>query len=172
VSSVADLSPYPDEGNVAAAWELLETVPDPELPTLSVLDLGIVRAVHCVDDQCTVTITPTYSGCPAMDTIRDDIIAAFARDGRRCEVRTQLAPAWTTDWIRPQALPKFRALGIAPPHMQVGNVIALHRKAATIACPQCESHEVMQLSHFSSTACKALYRCIACKEPFDYFKPI
>lgn len=153
-------------------WRILETVADPELPTLSVVDLGIVREVQWRDDRYTVVITPTYSGCPAMDAIRADVKSAFAAAGLPCEVTTRLAPPWTTEWIRPEALPKFKALGIAPPRPNEPKVVAFHRPPRGIRCPLCDSAQVEQLTQFSSTACKALYRCLACREPFDYFKPI
>jgi ring-1,2-phenylacetyl-CoA epoxidase subunit PaaD len=161
--------------SVQRVWEVLENVPDPELPTLSILDLGIVRAVAVDGAHATVTITPTYSGCPAMDTIAQDISHALANEGFSPSIATQLAPAWTTDWMREGAAQKLRALGIAAPaHVQGnGNVIAMRRPPnPAIACPQCDSTHVEQLTHFSSTACKALYRCLDCREPFDYFKPI
>ncbi len=160
----------------AAVWALLENVPDPEIPTLSILDLGIVRRVEITQNEACITITPTYSGCPAMDAIRADIETALIAAGFAPKVLFALSPAWTTNWMRPQARAKLKALGIAAPaHVSTPsvNVIGLRPAAhAGITCPLCESPRVEQLSHFGSTACKALYRCVACREPFDYFKPI
>ncbi len=161
------------------AWDVLESVPDPELPTLSILDLGIVRAVRVAVGQAHITLTPTYSGCPAIDAITSDVETALKAAGFAPQVSIQIAPAWTTDWMRPQARAKLKALGIAAPmHVRSATqantrVVGLHlAQDRGITCPRCESARVEQLSHFGSTACKALYRCLACREPFDYFKPI
>lgn len=153
-------------------WSLLEEVNDPEVPVLSVLDLGIVRDVQVEGDKVIVTITPTYSGCPAMDVIRINIRLALLQHGyEHVEIRTVLSPAWTTDWMTEKGKNKLQAYGIAPPTpvQQVCHPGLFHREEA-IACPRCRSHHTTLISEFGSTACKALYRCEDCKEPFDYFK--
>ncbi len=158
-----------------AAWAVLEQVLDPEVPVLSVVELGIVRDVAVVDGTVTVTVTPTYSGCPATEMIQDSIVTALQAAGaEHVTVRMQLAPAWTTDWIAPAAAEKLRRYGIAPPHLAgmplASQPLRFHPRA--LHCPRCDSTRTEQLSAFGSTACKALYRCLDCREPFDYFKPI
>lgn len=160
-------------------WRWLDEVADPEIPVISVRDLGIVREVRHADGQWIVTVTPTYSGCPATDVIAQDIRAVLARHGvGDARVETRLSPAWTTDWLTPQAREKLRAYGIAPPAAmaageQVIDASRILRAAAgeRVRCPRCGSARTERLSEFGSTACKALYRCTACREPFDYFKP-
>ena len=161
------------------AWGLLDGIPDPEIPVLSIRELGILRDVHVLGDWLEVVLTPTYSGCPAIGQIEDDVQALLARHGIAARVRTQLAPAWTTDWIAPAAREKLRAYGIAPPHGRVeashGNVVQFARRRpgadAAVPCPRCGSNDTTETSHFGSTACKSLWRCLACREPFDHFKP-
>ena len=159
------------------AWALLETVPDPEIPVLSIRELGILREVNERDGTIEVVLTPTYSACPALGQIEDDIRAALAGEGMRVKVVTRLAPAWTTDWISEAAKEKLREYGIAPPHTAQtgGSVMRLHTRSGNagerVACPQCGSGNTTETSHFGSTACKALYKCLDCLEPFDYFKP-
>jgi ring-1,2-phenylacetyl-CoA epoxidase subunit PaaD len=158
------------------AWELLESIPDPEIPVVSIRELGILREVNEHDGVLEIVITPTYSGCPAMGQIEDDVRAALAANGIEARVVTRLAPAWTTDWITPQAREKLRAFGIAPPHTVVAdNVVRFARRTSQahteVACPHCGSANTTETSHFSSTACKALYKCLDCLEPFDHFKP-
>ena len=154
--------------NLAAARARLAAVPDPEIPAVSLMELGIVRDLRETDAGLEVVLTPTYSGCPAMDQIADDIGAVLKGAGVEGRVVTQLAPAWTTDWMTPEAREKLRAYGIAPPQA------ASSRRALfgdqTVACPQCGSDKTELLSEFGSTSCKALWRCKACREPFDYFK--
>jgi ring-1,2-phenylacetyl-CoA epoxidase subunit PaaD len=158
--------------DVAAARAALAQVCDPEIPVLTIEDLGVLRDVEVAGDAVTVTITPTYSGCPAMTTIEIDIRDRLLRAGfARVEVKTVLAPAWTTDWLSEAAREKLRGIGIAPPAKAAGKQ-ALFGGAAEVACPQCGSTDTGMLSEFGSTACKALYRCNACGEPFDYFKCI
>jgi ring-1,2-phenylacetyl-CoA epoxidase subunit PaaD len=166
--------------NAQRAWELLESIPDPEIPVVSIRELGILREINTSAHGVEVVITPTYSGCPAVSQIEDDIRAKLAAHGIGATIRTQLAPAWSTDWISPTARDKLRAYGIAPPHAQAAlghNVIqfAAKRAGATaqqaVPCPHCGSQDTTETSHFGSTACKALYKCLACLEPFDYFKP-
>ena len=148
-------SPIKGEGSIARIREVLEQVPDPEIPVVSVVDLGIVREV--TPDK--VTITPTYTGCPATQVIERDIRAALDAAGyRHVAIETALSPPWTTDWISEAGCDKLRAYGIAPP------------TRAAPACPQCGSTEVEEISRFGSTPCKALWRCRACAEPFDLFK--
>lgn len=160
--------------NDAAAWGALAEVLDPEVPVLSVVDLGIVRDLAVdADDRVAVTLTPTYSGCPATEVIEAAVVAALQRAGaREVQVRTRLAPAWTTDWIAPAAAQKLRRYGIAPPHLKAAEAQPLRFHPRDIACPRCGSTETQQLSAFGATACKALYRCTSCLEPFELFKPI
>ena len=168
-------------------WRTLETLTDPEIPVVSLREMGILRdvrgdALHGFE----VVITPTYSGCPAMEQIKDDVLAAMENLGLQATVTTQLAPAWTTDWMSKEAHEKLRAYGIAPPLACASNSSSTHTKEAQthvltfakrrdaqqrIACPQCASDNTTEISHFGSTACKALYKCLACLETFDYFKP-
>jgi ring-1,2-phenylacetyl-CoA epoxidase subunit PaaD len=140
-------------------WDVLDTVMDPEIPVLSIWELGILRAVELEGDTVVVTITPTYSGCPAMDAVAQDIVTALAAAGYpNCRIDTRWAPAWSTSWMAPAGREKLRNYGIAPP-----GALALH-------CPHCNSDDVELVSEFGSTACKALYRCRSCAEPFDFFK--
>lgn len=161
-------------------WALLETVPDPEVPVLSVVDLGVVRAVSVGalaplgesndEPNVTVTITPTYSGCPAMDTIAMGIRMALLEAGfKNIAIVQQLSPAWTTDWMSDAGKRKLKEYGIAPP-LSNKVVDELFGEDHKIQCPQCDSMNTELVSQFGSTACKALYRCLDCKEPFDYFK--
>ncbi|MCT9625581.1 phenylacetate-CoA oxygenase subunit PaaJ [Pseudarthrobacter equi] len=155
------------------AWDIAATVCDPEIPVLTIEDLGILRDVQVTDNRVTVTITPTYSGCPAMDAIRDDVITAFAKEGiADVTVDLVLAPAWTTDWMTEAGKVKLREYGIAPPTGK--SDAARHagpiRLQMAVKCPQCSSLHTKELTRFGSTSCKALYVCQDCKEPFDYFK--
>lgn len=159
-----------------AAFAVLETVMDPEVPVLSVVELGIVRDVEFSGGAVTVALTPTYSGCPAMRMIEEEIVAALAAhgfDGAR--VRTVYSPAWTTDWIAPAAREKLRAYGIAPPVRGAGSdeqLVPLLRRAPEVECPYCGSRETEMRSEFGSTACKATLFCDACRQPFELFKAI
>jgi len=195
VVSDKTLNPALDQQRQPSDALLLEAVnalPDPEIPVISLGDLGIVRGLHREQGTCVVSITPTYSGCPATETIRDDILALLkARGEAQAQVVIALSPAWTTDWISEEGRNKLKAFGIAPPlrclnkpGLIEGNVSALggehaHRvfplkRMATLArvqCPRCESEVIESISEFGSTPCKAIYRCLACREPFDYFKP-
>lgn len=153
--------------DLQALWALLDEVKDPEIPVISIWELGVLQDIQQRGDTVEVTITPTYSGCPAMDAITEDIATALARAGHpACKVKTRLAPAWSTAWIMPEAQEKLRAYGIAPPGSGCGG------EPAAICCPQCGSDNVRSISEFGSTACKALYKCVDCAEPFDHFKPI
>lgn len=158
------------------AWEVLEAVPDPEIPVVSIRELGILREISDVNGRLEVVITPTYSGCPAMGQIEDDVRAALAANHMAATVVTRLAPAWTTDWIAEEARQKLRDFGISPPHTVPPDKVVRFAPAAPkahvpVPCPRCGSTDTTETSHFSSTACKALYKCLACLEPFDYFKP-
>lgn len=149
-----------------AIWELLDEVKDPEIPVLSLMDLGILRDVEKINDKVIVTITPTYSGCPAMDTIRNDIKNVLAGSGYPdSDVLTILSPAWTTDWMSAEGKQKLEQFGIAPPG---------HTKSPEqlICCPRCKSENTKLISEYGSTACKAMYQCNHCKEAFCYFKVI
>ena len=153
------------------AW--LHEVPDPEIPVLSVVDLGVVREVSWDGDTCVVVITPTYSGCPAMREITQDIQQTLARHGiDEVRVDTRLAPAWTTDWMSEKGREALKGYGIAAPAERAIDISGISRRAAApaIACPRCGSHDTRMVSNFGSTSCKALYRCVSCREPFDYFK--
>jgi ring-1,2-phenylacetyl-CoA epoxidase subunit PaaD len=159
--------------DAAQVTQWLEGVSDPEIPVISVVDLGIVRQVHWEDDLCVVTITPTYSGCPAMQEITRDIQEMLHGKGiAKVQVRLVLSPAWTTDWMSEKGRKALENYGIAPPRQQASDVatITLHRSHLTVPCPLCGSQHTRLISHFGSTSCKALYRCNDCGEPFDYFK--
>ena len=151
------------------AWDAASRVVDPEIPVLTIADLGVLREVNLRDGHIEVAITPTYSGCPAMNMIALEIELALEREGfRKPKVRTVLSPAWTTDWMSEDGRRKLREYGIAPP-MPASSRRALFGVQA-VACPQCGSENTELLSEFGSTSCKALWRCKSCREPFDYFK--
>jgi ring-1,2-phenylacetyl-CoA epoxidase subunit PaaD len=199
--STASASGAPPHSALAHVWQLLESLTDPEIPVVTLRELGILRDVrsavaHDGTEQLEVIITPTYSGCPAMGQIEDDVHNLLQAHGLKGKVKTQLAPAWTTDWITPEAKEKLRAYGIAPPHSgadhdcqtqssksngsSASSIIQFAARSASnpgrheqlaVPCPQCNSDNTTETSHFGSTACKALYRCLDCMEPFDYFKP-
>jgi ring-1,2-phenylacetyl-CoA epoxidase subunit PaaD len=155
------------------AWDIAATVCDPEIPVLTIADLGILRRVEAAQGHVRVTITPTYSGCPAMDAIRDDLTTAFAQEGyASVDVELVLAPAWTTDWMTDAGKAKLQEYGIAPPSGQANAVrhAGPIRLSLAVKCPQCSSLKTKELTRFGSTSCKALYVCQDCKEPFDYFK--
>jgi ring-1,2-phenylacetyl-CoA epoxidase subunit PaaD len=159
-------------------WELLEAVKDPEVPVLSILDLGIVREVKVNDQEglaekpeVMITITPTYSGCPAMDVISMDIRLKLIEQGyRNVQIRQNLSPAWTTDWMTEEGKRKLREYGIAPPNPKQQFCVDEMFAEEAVACPRCQSHHTELISQFASTACKSMYRCLDCKEAFDYFK--
>jgi len=171
--------------SLGALWQVLDAVPDPEIPAVSVVELGILRGVQwdAADPaMLVVTVTPTYSGCPATElivtSIRDALVAAGVAQVR---IETRLSPAWTTDWMTPEARRKLRDFGIAPPDgvravsapvaIDVTGISPLRRAGVAVVCPRCGSKQTQLVSQFGSTACKAHYRCLACLEPFDYFKP-
>lgn len=155
----------------ATALEVLETVKDPEVPVLSIVELGVVRHVEVDGATATVTITPTYSGCPAMRVIEDDITAALKAAGfTTVTINTVYSPAWTTDWIPQAAQEKLRAYGIAPPgHIQT--MVTLGATVRNVSCPFCGSPNTTTQSEFGSTACKSLHVCHSCRQPFEHFKP-
>lgn len=151
------------------AWDAVASVVDPEIPVLTIADLGVLRDVVLDGDHVEVAITPTYSGCPAMNMIALEIELALARAGfRESKVRTVLSPAWTTDWMSEEGRRKLHAYGIAPPQSSHSRRALFGEQAVT--CPQCGSDKTELLSEFGSTSCKALWRCKSCREPFDYFK--
>jgi len=152
---------------MVSARETAASVLDPELPAVTIAELGILRDVREADGAVTVTITPTYSGCPAMAQIAADLRRRLAAAGyERVDVRTELSPAWTTDWITPDGRRKLAEAGIAPPGERGGPVLV----PLAVACPRCGSRDTRELSRFSGTACKALYQCQACREPFERVK--
>ena len=201
LATTASASGAPQHSALEHIWQLLESLTDPEIPVVTLRELGILRDVRTAvaqdgTEQLEVIITPTYSGCPAMDQIEDDVRTLLQAHGLKGKVKTQLAPAWTTDWITPEAKEKLRAYGIAPPHSGAdhdcqtesdkangygaSSIIQFAARSASnpgrheqlaVPCPQCNSDNTTETSHFGSTACKALYRCLDCMEPFDYFKP-
>jgi len=141
-------------------WGILKTIPDPEIPEISIVDLGIIREVQYATATFTIIITPTYSGCPAMYLIKEEIIHNLESQGiMNYQIETSLAPPWTTDWMSDEVKAKLKDAGIAPP-------------SNDIICPQCNSRKIEVISDFGSTACKALYKCNQCNEPFHYFKQI
>lgn len=151
-------------------YPIIDAVADPEIPVLSVVQMGVVRKALRNGNAAQVEITPTYSGCPAMDTMADDIRAALQTAGYEATVKLVLSPAWTTDWITEEAREKLRQYGIAPPLSAAADKAALLGEARVVPCPQCKSTHTRMISQFGSTACKALFQCDDCKEPFDYFK--
>ena len=168
----------PQAASIAQVWDWLGEVADPEIPVISVVDLGIVRDVTFDGGTCVVTITPTYSGCPAMQVIAESVSEALkARGVDHVRLVNQLSPAWTTDWMSEAGRLALKGYGIAPPAQQVIDISGLHagvkRRAApalVITCPNCGSQRTELTSQFGSTPCKALYKCLDCREPFDYFK--
>ena len=191
-------SPTTGAERLAQIASILDTIPDPEIPVISIRELGILRSVRLCEKgeaaDVEVIITPTYSGCPAIGQMEDDIRTALASNGFTVTLTMQLSPAWTTEWISPLAREKLRAYGIAPPHATSDEPSDRHQKVIhfasnriannsiskgtlgpfngdSVECPQCGSVNTTETSHFGSTACKALYRCLDCREPFDYFKP-
>ncbi|QYF95811.1 phenylacetate-CoA oxygenase subunit PaaJ [Massilia sp. PAMC28688] len=168
----------PPAASADQVWTWLGEVADPEIPVISIVDLGIVRDVAFEDDTCVVTITPTYSGCPAMQVIADSVQEALRGRGMdKVRLVNQLSPAWTTDWMSDAGKAALKGYGIAPPAQQVIDISGLHagvkRRPApplVITCPNCGSTHTELTSQFGSTPCKALYKCLDCREPFDYFK--
>jgi ring-1,2-phenylacetyl-CoA epoxidase subunit PaaD len=155
------------EHNIQYAWALLAKVKDPEVPVLTILDLGIVRDVELENGTLTITITPTYSGCPAMDVIGINIKLTLAENGfKQVIIKQTLQPAWTTDWMTNEGKEKLKQYGITPPQYKTSN----KPSKEVVPCPRCQSTNTAIISYFGSTACKAQYTCKDCLEPFDYFK--
>jgi len=185
VAAAAAAAPAGSRPTIGAVWQALAGVPDPEIPAVSIVDLGILRGVawDAGDPAAVVvTVTPTYSGCPATELIMTSIRDALTAAGlARIRLEIELAPAWTTDWITPEGKRKLREFGIAPPDgaraastnatIDVAGISPLRRAKVAVPCPRCGSKETRLVSQFGSTACKAQYRCLSCLEPFDYFKP-
>jgi ring-1,2-phenylacetyl-CoA epoxidase subunit PaaD len=169
VNTIHDIAQLTQE-----AWKICESVMDPEIPVLSVTDLGIVRNIQVFGDKqsITITITPTYSGCPAMDAIAMSLRMTFLSDGyKEVHVNSILSPAWTTDWISPQGRDRLKAYGIAAPNpIQPVCDNEYFTIQQAVQCPRCNSYHTTLISQFGSTACKSLYKCESCLEPFDYFK--
>ena len=173
----------PTSASLAQVWAVLAPLTDPEIPVVTLEEMGILREVREVQGRLQVVITPTYSGCPAMSQIEDDVRAALRDHHIDAEVVTQLSPAWTTDWMTEHARRKLRAYGIAPPQRcastnndassqsHVLRFMAPASNQEAIACPHCGSVNTTETSAFGSTACKSLHKCLDCLEPFDYFKP-
>lgn len=161
-------------GAAADVWQALGEVMDPEVPVLSVVELGIVRDVRVAGDDVTVVVTPTYSGCPAMRVIEDDILAALRERGvPNAHIETVYSPAWTTEWMSDEAREKLRTFGIAPPgHVAHQPLVSIGRRREAVQCPYCGSRDTKLTSEFSSTACKAMHVCNACTQPFEEFKAI
>ncbi len=154
------------------AWSVLRTVPDPEIPVISITELGIVREIRTEQDAVTVVVTPTYSGCPATEVIADSICDALEAAGAgSVHIETRLSPPWTTDWLAPEGAEKLRVYGIAPPGAR-STARTVRFVSPPPQCPRCGEKKTTRVSEFGSTACKALYRCPSCLEPFEYFKPI
>ena len=154
-------------------FSLLSEIPDPEIPVINIKELGVLRDVVINGNDVEIVITPTYSGCPAMKQIEQDIFSKLKSIGiENVKVNHVLSPAWTTDWITEEAKEKLRKYGIAPPEKTTSDKGALMGKQKVLACPRCGSKNTVMISQFGSTACKALFQCSDCKEPFDYFKCI
>ncbi|TFW32202.1 1,2-phenylacetyl-CoA epoxidase subunit PaaD [Massilia horti] len=162
--------------SVEQVWAWLGEVPDPEIPVISVVDLGIVRDVRFDAGECVVTITPTYSGCPAMEVIAESVTGALQERGlHKVRLVTRLSPAWTTDWMSEAGKAALKGYGIAPPAQKAIDISSLQswrtrHAEPEVACPHCGSQHTQLTSQFGSTPCKALYKCLDCREPFDYFK--
>jgi len=156
--------------NITKIEAILREVTDPEIPVLSIMDMGVVRTINWEDNLVKVQITPTYSGCPAMDMIAAEIKMALAKQGYSSEVELVLSPAWTTDWITENGRQKLEAYGIAAPLEASADKQALTGQSRLVKCTNCGSDNTVMVSQFGSTACKALFKCNDCLEPFDYFK--
>lgn len=153
--------------------QLLSEIPDPEIPAITIVELGVIRDVLIEKEEVTIIITPTYSGCPAMKRMESDIMDSLKVNGiTKAKIKTVYSPAWTTDWINDEAKEKLRVYGIAPPEKTTEDKSWLTGKSKMVKCPRCKSENTKLVSQFGSTACKALYQCNDCLEPFDYFKCI
>jgi ring-1,2-phenylacetyl-CoA epoxidase subunit PaaD len=163
--------PVPGDPAARAAWDVAATVTDPGIPVLTIEDLGVLRSVAVDDEGVHVELTPTYSGCPAMDAMRDDVVLALTHAGyHRVDVRMVLAPAWTTDWMSETGKDKLRTYGIQAPTGHAAARSGPVKLQLAVKCPRCDSLDTRELARFGSTSCKALYECLDCLEPFDYFK--
>lgn len=161
----------PADPATARAWDIAAQVPDPEVPVLTIEDLGVLRAVTLTDAGAEVVLTPTYSGCPAIDQMRDDVAARLHAAGyTEVNVSTTLSPAWTTDWMSDSGKRKLEEYGIAAPHPRSALGTGPVRIQLGVKCPRCHSIRTREVARFGSTACKAHYECLACYEPFDFFK--
>lgn len=168
-ASVADRLASTGAGEI---WRILAEVPDPEIPVLNVVELGIIRHVRVEDGHVTVGVSPTYTGCPATEVIRNSIESRLQAEGYgNAKVESVLSPPWTSDWLTDSARSKLKEYGIAPPAHPVSNPQHLFREP-NVTCPRCTSAQTQKVSEFASTPCKALYRCASCLEPFEYFKCI
>ena len=157
--------------SITSAWYIAATVVDPEIPVLTIEDLGVLRSVREDGDRVTVELTPTYSGCPAIDAMRDDVRSALLGAGyATVDVRMVLSPAWTTDWMSADGKRKLREYGITPPNRLTSAPDGRVGVALSVKCPRCDSLDTREVARFGSTSCKALYECNACLEPFDFFK--
>jgi ring-1,2-phenylacetyl-CoA epoxidase subunit PaaD len=154
-------------------WQLMHQIPDPEIPVIDIVELGVVRNIEYSIDSLQITLSPTYSGCPAMKQMEDDVLKKLQENGlKNIEIKTSYNPPWTTDWITDEAKEKLFAYGISPPEHSSLSKAELMGHKKTVVCPQCKSKNTSLVSQFGSTACKALYKCLDCLEPFDYFKCI
>jgi len=154
-------------------WKILNEIPDPEIPVISIVELGVVRDLEIIDNKITVTITPTYTGCPATKFFENDITAAMVKAGfAEVNIKYQYNPAWTTDWLNEESRENLRKYGIAPPSGKTTDKRFLLGQKPIVLCPQCKSKNTKMISQFGSTACKSLYQCKDCLETFDYFKCI
>ncbi len=161
-----------EDPDIKGIWSVLEGIPDPEIPVISVVDLGIIRKVERENGRLVISTTPTYSGCPAIDVIKTNIRIALLEAGyRNADIKTVLFPPWTTEWMSVEGKRKLKEYGIAPPHStQIVCTPENFQAEEAIQCPRCNSFNTMMVSRFGSTPCKALYKCKDCDEPFDYFK--
>lgn len=151
----------------------LEEIPDPEIPVINIVELGVIRKIKSGSTGVEIDITPTYSGCPAMKQMEDDVMSTLKAKGiEHIQIKMVYSPAWTTDWLSPEAKEKLRVYGIAPPNESTTDKSFLTGKSKQVKCPRCHSLNTEMVSQFGSTACKALYKCKDCLEPFDYFKCI
>ncbi len=167
--------PTQDSKLEASAWEILEQIPDPEIPVLSIVDLGIVRSVEIDGQKVIVGVAPTYSGCPATEVIEDSVVKSLQSGGiGNVSIHRVLSPPWTSDWISDNGREKLRKYGIAPPKKKaaLGKLLGDALPEERIACPRCGAENTKKVSEFGSTACKASYKCTECLEPFEYFKCI
>lgn len=166
-----DTAGFSSEDGAARAFAAAASVPDPEIPCVTVADLGILRSVEMVEGVAVARLTPTYSGCPAVSAIELAVETALLDAGFEPRIERVMSPAWTTDWITEEGREKLREYGIAPPEKASSSIRSLFGEVE-VACPKCGSRDTERVSEFGSTACKALYRCLTCREPFDYFKCI